>query len=154
MLTSYSEEPLKAKLVAAEELKKQERLRDVTLLLQQIVEREEVALKLIIDSLIDVGSINYANNKVHNPPLNKIMKVLVGYIKPVARTVALYWLKKNLPDLLTNWLESKVSFEDVVNQEEEAIAVDLEAIPPTEVAGEMFAPQEPINTIPKIDDLT
>ena len=55
MLT-YSEEPLKAKPVAAEELKKQERMRDVTLLLQQIVEREEVALKLIIDSLIDVGS--------------------------------------------------------------------------------------------------
>ena len=154
MLTSYSEEPLKAKLVAAEELKKQERLRDVTLLLQQIVEREEVALKLIIDSLIDVGSINYANNKVHNPPLNKIMKVLVGYIKPVARMVALYWLKKNLPDLLTAWLESKVSFENIVINEEEALTGDLETVPITKAEGEMFAPQEPINTPPKISDLT
>jgi len=154
MLTSYSEEPLKAKLVAAEELKKQERMRDVTLLLQQIVEREEVALKLIIDSLIDVGSINYANNKVHNPPLNKIMKVLVGYIKPVARTVALYWLKKNLPDLLTAWLESKVSFEDVVINEEEALTGDLETVPITKAEGEMFAPQDPITTPPKISDLT
>jgi len=153
MLT-YSEEPLEAKPVAAEELKKQERLRDVTLLLQQIVEREEVALKLIIDSLIDVGSINYANNKVHNPPLNKIMKVLVGYIKPVARMVALYWLKKNLPDLLTAWLESKVSFENIVINEEEALTGDLETVPVTKAEGEMFAPKEPINTIPKMNDLT
>ena len=41
MLT-YSEEPLNAKPISAEELKKQERMRDVTLLLQQMVEREEV----------------------------------------------------------------------------------------------------------------
>ena len=154
MLTSYSEEPLKAKLVAAEELKKQERMRDVTLLIQQIVEREEVALKLIIDSLIDVGSINYANKKLHNPPLNKIMKVLVGYIKPVARVVALYWLKRNLPDLLTAWLESKVSFEDVVINEDEALTGDLETVTVTKAEGEMFAPKEPINTMPKMNDLT
>jgi len=153
MLT-YSEEPLKAKPIAAEELKKQERMRDVTLLLQQIVEREEVALKLIIDSLIDVGSINYANNKLHNPPLSKIMKVLVGYIKPVARMVALYWLKRNLPDLLTAWLEAKVSFEDIVINEEEALTGDLETVPVSEAEGEIFAPEEPINTMPKMSDLT
>lgn len=109
MLT-YPEESLKVKQISAEELKKQERMRDVTLLLQQMVEREEVALKLIIDCLIDVGSINYANQKLSNPPLNKMMKVFVGYIKPVARLIALRWLKKNLPTLLTNWLEGKVSF--------------------------------------------
>lgn len=109
MLT-YPQESLKVKKIATEELKKQERMRDITLLLQQIVEREEVALKLIIDCLIDVGSINYANQKLSNPPLNKMMKVLVGYIKPVARSIALRWLKKNLPELLTNWLKGKVSF--------------------------------------------
>ena len=114
LMLTYQEESLKTKSVSAEDLKKQERMRDVTLLLQQIVEREETSLKLIIDCLIDVGSINYANHKLHNPSLNKIMKVLVGYIKPVARTVALMWLKKNLPDLLTAWLESKVSFEPVL----------------------------------------
>ena len=151
MLT-YSEEPLKAKPVAAEELKKQERMRDVTLLLQQIVEREEVALKLIIDSLIDVGSINYANRKLHNPPLNKIMKVLVGYIKPVARMVALYWLKRNLPDLLTAWLESKVSFEAVVINDEEAVTGDLETVPITKTEAEIYAPKKSISTMPNMDD--
>jgi hypothetical protein len=128
MLT-YSEETLNAKPISAEELKKQERMRDVTLLLQQMVEREEVTLRLIIDCLIDVGSINYANHKLHNPSLNKIMKVLVGYIKPVARKAALYWLKRNLPELLTAWLEAKVSFEPVPINEKEGVTGDLETVP-------------------------
>ncbi|MDJ0568563.1 MAG: hypothetical protein QNJ53_05905 [Pleurocapsa sp. MO_192.B19] len=128
MLT-YPEKSLENKQIAAEELKKKERMRDVTLLLQQMVEREEVALKLIIDCLIDVGSINYANQKLHNPSLNKMMKVLVGYIKPVARLIALRWLKKNLPDLLTAWLESKVSFEPVPINKDEALTGELETVP-------------------------
>lgn len=103
-------------------------MRDVTLLLQQLVEREETSLKLIIDCLIDVGSINYANHKLHNPSLNKMMKVLVGYIKPVARMMALRWLKKNLPDLLTTWLENKVSFESAPINTEEAVIEDLATI--------------------------
>ena len=132
MLT-YNEESLKVKKISAEERKKEERMRDVTLLLQQIVEREETSLKLIIDCLIDVGSINYANAKLSNPPLNKIMKVLVGYIKPIARMVALGWLKKNLPDLLTAWLEGKVSFEPVPITKDEAITGDLETVANTKV---------------------
>ena len=149
MLT-YSDESLNAKPISAEELKKQERMRDVTLLLQQIVEREEVALKLIIDSLIDVGSINYANQKLHNPPLNKIMKVLVGYIKPAARLAALFWLKRNLPNLLTAWLEAKVSFESIPINEKEALTGDLETVPSSEVQ----APDEPVNTMPNMSDLS
>ena len=131
MLT-YPEKSLKTKSVAAEEKKKQERMRDVTLLLQQLVEREETSLKLIIDCLIDVGSINYANHKLDNRSLNKIMKVLVGYIKPVARMVALRWLKKNLPDLLTAWLEGKISFESTPMKTEEAVIEDLETMPISE----------------------
>ena len=131
MLT-YSKESLKAEQVSAEKLKKEERMRDVNLLLQQIVEREEVALKLIIDCLIDVGSINYANHKLHNPPLNKLMKMLVGYVKPIARKVALFWLKRNLPDLLTAWLEGKVSFESVPNSQESTSTDDSETVPSPE----------------------
>lgn len=130
MLT-YKEESLSVKKISAEEQKKRERLRDVTLLLQQMVEREEITLKLIIDCLIDVGSINYANAKISNPPLNKIMKVLVGYIKPVARIIAFKWLQKNLPDLLTAWLEAKVSFEPVPISEEEAVTGEIATVPNT-----------------------
>ena len=151
MLT-YSEDSIELKPVSGEELKKQERMRDVTLLLQQLVEREEVALKLIIDCLIDVGSINYANHKVHNPPLNKMMKVLVGYIKPVARMAALFWLKRNLPELLTAWLEGKVSFGPVPINEDEAITGDLQTVPnPT---GEEPRPNERASTPPGLEDLS
>ena len=129
LMLTYKEESLKTKSLAAEELKKQERMRDVTLLLQQIVEREETSLKLIIDCLIDVGSINYANHKLHNPSLNKIMKVLVGYVKPVARMIALRWLKKNLPDLLTAWLEGKVSFKPLPINSQEAVTGEIETVP-------------------------
>lgn len=132
MLTYSEEESLKVEPISAEEKKKQERMRDVTLLIQQLIEREEITFKLIIDCLIDVGSINYANNKLHNPPLNKIMKVLVGYIKPVARMVALFWLKRNLPDLLTAWLEGKVSFEPVPINKEEGVTGDIETVPMSE----------------------
>ena len=152
MLT-YSKDSIELKPVSGEELKKQERMRDVTLLLQQLVEREEVTLKLIIDCLIDVGSINYANNKVHNPPLSKMMKVLVGYIKPVARKVALFWLKRNLPNLLTAWLEGKVSFEPVPINKDEALTGDLETVPNR--AGEKPRPNEQVNiTPPSIEDFS
>ena len=149
MLT-YSEDSIELKPVSGEELKKQERMRDVTLLLQQLVEREEVTLKLIIDCLIDVGSINYANNKVHNPPLNKMMKVLVGYIKPVARKVALFWLKRNLPDLLTAWLEGKVSFEAVPINKDEALTGDLETV--SNKFDREPKPNERATTTPNIKD--
>ena len=151
MLTySDSEESIELKPVSAEELKKQERMRDVTLLLQQLVEREEVTLKLIIDCLIDVGSINYANNKVHNPPLSKMMKVLVGYIKPVARMAALFWLKRNLPELLTAWLEGKVSFEPVPINKDEAVTGDLETVP----SSDEKAPEKEVSTPPSIEDFS
>lgn len=151
MLTyTDSKESIELKPVSAEELKKQERMRDVTLLLQQLVEREEVALKLIIDCLIDVGSINYANNKVHNPPLSKMMKMLVGYIKPVARMAALFWLKRNLPELLTAWLEGKVSFEPVPINKDEAVTGDLETVP----SSEEKAPEKEVSIPPNIEDLS
>ncbi|MEM7590270.1 MAG: hypothetical protein AAF383_01895 [Cyanobacteria bacterium P01_A01_bin.83] len=149
MLT-YPEESIKVEPISAEKLKKQERMRDVTLLIQQIVEREEVALKLIIDCLIDVGSINYANNKLHNPPLNKIMKVLVGYIKPIARKVALFWLKRNLPDLLTAWLEGKVSFESVPINQDEALTGNLETVPPSK---DQEIPDNKVSTISNLEEL-
>ncbi len=109
MLT-HPERSLEVKTISPEELKKQERMRDVVLLLQQLVEREEVTVKLIIDCLYDVGSINLANQKLQNKPLNRIMKALARFLKPAFRVVALIWVKKNLPTLVTNWLESQVSF--------------------------------------------
>ncbi len=109
MLT-YQDKSVKIQKISEEERKKQGRMRDVFLLLEQLVEREEVTLKLIIDSLYDVGSINIVNKKFRNQPLNRFLKAIARMSKPVLRIVALRWIKKNLPTLVTNWLEGKVSF--------------------------------------------
>ncbi|MDJ0688658.1 MAG: hypothetical protein QNJ41_09115 [Xenococcaceae cyanobacterium MO_188.B32] len=108
MLT-YSDKSIEVQKISEEERKKKERMRDVFLLLQQLVEREEVTLKLIIDCLYDVGSINLVNKKFHKKPLNRFMKAIATMSKPFVRIVALRWVKKKLPILVTNWLERKVS---------------------------------------------
>jgi hypothetical protein len=86
---------------------------------------------------------------LHNPPLNKILKILVGYVKPVARMAALFWLKRNLPNLLTAWLESKVSFDSVPVNDNQTSTGDLEAV----LASEVQVPDELVNanTLPNID---
>jgi hypothetical protein len=109
MLT-YQKKSLNITKISAEEKTKQERMRDVILLLEQLVEREEITFKLIIDCLYDVGTINLVNKKFRKRPLNRLMKGITRMSKPVLRIVALRWLKKNLPGLVTNWLEGKVSF--------------------------------------------
>lgn len=109
MLT-YSKDSLNITKISAEEKKKQERMRDVVLLLEQLVEREEITLKLVIDCIYDVGTINLVNKKFRKRPLNRLMKWITQLSKPVIRIVALRWVKKNLPGLVANWLESKVSF--------------------------------------------
>ena len=111
MLT-YPEKSANLEKMTPEEQKKQERMRDVFLLLQQLVEREEITLKLIIDCLYDVGIINIVNKKYQNKPMNRFFKAIARLSKPVLRAVALRWLKKKLPILLTDWLEEKVSFRD------------------------------------------
>ncbi len=111
MLT-YPEKSANLEKATPEELKKRERMRDVFLLLQQLVEREEVTLRLIIDCLYDVGTVNIVNKKFHNKPMNRCLKAIARMSKPILRAVALRWVKKNLPLLLTDWLEKKVSFQD------------------------------------------
>ena len=44
--------------VAAEERFKQERMHDVKVMLQDLFEREESTIRLVLDSLYDVGVIN------------------------------------------------------------------------------------------------
>jgi hypothetical protein len=128
MLT-YPDESIKVKQITPEELKKQERMRDVMLLLQQLLEREEVAFKLIIDCLFDVGLINLANKKIPNRSLNRLVKSISCNLKPAFRIIAMIWLRKNLPTLLTAWLEAKVSFKPIPINDEESVTGNLETIP-------------------------
>jgi hypothetical protein len=93
-----------------EERIKEERMHDVLLLIDNLVEREEATVKIILDCLYDVGSINIINKKVAFRPMNRFLKAIARLSKPAFRAVAWRWFKGNCPQLITNWLRTKVSF--------------------------------------------
>jgi hypothetical protein len=93
-----------------------ERMREVQLLLQNLTNTEEATIKLILDRIYDVGSVNLVDKKFSSHTLNSTMKLIARMSKPVFRALAWYWFKKNSPLLITNWLYSKVSFGNPINR--------------------------------------
>lgn len=97
-------------LTPEEKLFQQQRMRDVYLLLENLTLKEEATIKLIIDCLYDVGMINLINKKIPNRRLNKLAKLLVNTPKPILKIIGWRWVRKNLPNKVTNWLFNKVRF--------------------------------------------
>lgn len=93
-----------------EERIKEERMHDVLLLLDNLVQREEATVKIILDCLYEVGSINIINQKVGFRPMNRFLKAIARLTKPAFRAVAWRWFKGNCPQLITEWLRTKVTF--------------------------------------------
>ncbi len=87
-----------------------EQKKNVMLLVENLMEREEATFKMIIDCLYDVGSLNLINQKVAVRPLNRVMRLIARLSKPSFRAIAFYWVKKNTPELITDWLLGKVRF--------------------------------------------
>ncbi|GAA6617076.1 hypothetical protein NUACC26_028850 [Scytonema sp. NUACC26] len=88
----------------------QERMHDVLLLLNHLTQNEEATVKLILDALYDVASVNLINKKLQNRSLNVVAKSIARMSKPVFKIFALRWFQKNCPQLITNWLYSQVTF--------------------------------------------
>jgi hypothetical protein len=109
MLT-FRENPQAAAILIREKQIEEERLQDVQLLLENLFSREEATLKLIIDCLYDVGSVNLINQRFRARPLNRLMKWIARFSKPGFHFVALRWSKKNCPKLIADWLRSQVTF--------------------------------------------
>jgi len=115
MLTSQkSQKAIAVRKIPAQQLEeermKQQRMRDVLLLLESLIEREETTVKMILDCLYDVGSVNLINKKFPIKPANRLMKWIAGLSKPMFKIIALRWFKKNCPQIIANWLQSKVKF--------------------------------------------
>lgn len=101
-----------------------ERIRQVRILLDHMFSHEETTVKLILGYLYDVGSVNLINQKFRRRFLNRFMRMVAGLSKPIFRVVALRWFKKNCPQLITDWLQSQVSFAVAeVTSEQEPIAL-------------------------------
>lgn len=96
--------------VLVEKNREKERMHDVFLLLKNLSNREEVTIKLIIDSLYDIASVNLINKKFNSGPLRKVLKPISRMSKPAFRFFAWRWFLKNFPDLITKWLYRQVSF--------------------------------------------
>ncbi|NJL87021.1 MAG: hypothetical protein HC886_15265 [Leptolyngbyaceae cyanobacterium SM1_1_3] len=87
-----------------------ERMHDVHLILENLFLREATSVRLILDCLYDIGSINLINERFANRPLNRVMKLVAKMTKPAFRFFALRWFQKNCPRLITNWLYTQGAF--------------------------------------------
>jgi hypothetical protein len=87
-----------------------ERIQEVLVLLTSLVGREEATIKLIIDCLYDIGSVNLINQKVQFRSVNYIAKFIAKRSKPLAKVFAWRWFNKNCPRLIARWLYTKVKF--------------------------------------------
>ncbi len=75
-----------------------ERMHDVMLLIQHLSAQEETTIKMILDCLYDVASVNLINQKFQNRRLNRLLKAIAWMPKPAFRIFALRWFKKNCPE--------------------------------------------------------
>ena len=111
-------------------------MNDVFILLENLINREENTVKLIVGSLYDIGTVNIINQKFKSRTFNKILKRISLVSKPAFTVIIWRWAKKNLPQLIANWCEKKVSFDPDNSQTKKmelaAIQQDISptAIPP------------------------
>ncbi|MBE9252149.1 hypothetical protein IQ226_24255 [Dolichospermum sp. LEGE 00240] len=101
---------LTQKVQEKEKEKEEQLINELRLLLKTLIYQEEVTIKAIIDCLYDVGSTNLINHKLRFGTLNKTLKFITKMSKPVAKMLAWQWFNKNCPELITQWLQSKVTF--------------------------------------------
>lgn len=110
-MQTSSQKSVKVEKLLLDKRLEQERMQDVMLLLENLAEREKDTIKIIIDCLYDVGSVNLANQKLRSRTLNGLTQAMARMSKPAFRFFAWRWFRKNSPELITNWLKKKISFQ-------------------------------------------
>lgn len=116
-------------------------MNEVLILIKTLVYNEEITIKLLIDCLYDIGVTNLINQKFQLGTLNKTLKFMTKISKPAVKILAWKWFKNNCPQLITEWLKSKVTFpqesaqkiEVVVENEPENIAASSPIIDQNQV---------------------
>ncbi|MBW4675593.1 MAG: hypothetical protein KME52_16675 [Desmonostoc geniculatum HA4340-LM1] len=128
-MTIVRQNSLNTSVIPPEKYIEAERMHDVLLLLQNLINSEEATVKLILDCLYDVGSVNLINQKLPVKPVNRLMKLIARMSKPVFRTLAFNWFKKNCPQLIADWLHSQITFGTTPAKPQE-IAIEVAPIQP------------------------
>lgn len=125
-----------------------ERMLEVQLRLTQLFEKEDAAVKAILDCLYEVGSVNLIEKKINPKPVKQILKPIARLSKPLFRVVAWRWFLANCPELIADWLYEKVSFEVTTDETEATLEAPLEfssELPPS--FGEIEPSLEPPNAL-------
>ena len=102
-------------------------MQDVLLLLENLVEREESTVKLILNCLYDVGATNLINQKFPSHPVNKSLRWVSKMTKPTFRMIAWQWFRLNCPQLITDWLRTQVEFQPVEMPKVEVVLEDRQS---------------------------
>lgn len=113
-----------------------ELMHDVRLMLEHLFHHEEVLLKTVIDRLVDVGSVNLIERKIKIVKLRRPLKRVTKLSKPALNRIALFWVQRNCPKLIADWLYTLVAFEDPVKPVQPSV-VNPDArflLPPTQLA--------------------
>jgi hypothetical protein len=100
--------PRQAAQQQAEQQAEVERMQEVTLLLANLLEREQTTLKAMIGCLYDVGTVNLVNQRVRYRFLRPLARPVLKVSKPVLTTLGYRWVSKKCPPIITRWLQRKV----------------------------------------------
>jgi hypothetical protein len=119
-MENLEKQPQQAITPVVEKDRQEELMRDVLILVENLIHREETTVKLMIDSLYDVGTVNLINKKFRSRTFNKTLKLASRASKPMFQIIAWRWVRKNCPQLITNWLQRKVAFEQPKPQPQKA----------------------------------
>jgi hypothetical protein len=139
-----------------EEKREQQRMQDVLVLLQHLAENEETTIKLIIECLYDVGSVNFINRQVQNTWVNQLAKSLASLSKPAVKHYGLYRFKKDCPELILNFLQRKVAFPSpqAVPSQHEEVEVQSNLVEAVEFATTEVQNSAAVNPTPPVADAT
>ncbi len=102
----------------ASSLAEQQAVDEILLLLEQLTQQESATVRLILDRLYDIGTINLINRKVKLRSLNRISHEIASQTKPIFRFFGIRWFKGNCPQLITDWLYEQVKVQPVIAAQE------------------------------------
>ncbi|MBD0335599.1 MAG: hypothetical protein ICV62_08925 [Cyanobacteria bacterium Co-bin13] len=118
-------------LSAEEENLESERVKDVKLILDNLFQREETTVKMVLDCLYDIGSVRLINRKISAQSLRGPLKAIARMSKPAFRLFALRRLQRQAPQLITDWLYSQAAKapRDPAPPEEDITLIDVVPTP-------------------------
>ncbi|HEY9735036.1 MAG TPA: hypothetical protein V6D06_02095 [Trichocoleus sp.] len=119
----------KAFLSVEESRLESERMRDVKLILDNLFQREETTVKMVLDCLYDVGSVHLINRKISAQALRGPLKAIARMSKPAFRFFAIRRFQDNAPQLIADWLYSQATQQHFVSNPTEPDPTLIDVLP-------------------------